>query len=145
MAGATTVVSAKTALTAQIAAITDLAGALVREGIPTDVPAETERVYVYRRVEAARRERIAQERVYQESYDLTVLIEVRTYGPDTGGTSEARAYAILNDIIAANDASPELGGTVIDSGVSGWASDTAPTDDGWITKLEVTVQAGALV
>jgi hypothetical protein len=143
--GATTVITAKTALTAQIAAITDLAGALVREGIPTDIPTQAERVYVYRRVENARRDRPSQERVFVESYDLTVLIEVRTYGDDDGGTGEARAYTILNEVIAANDTDPELHGAVSDSDVIGWASDTAPTDDGWITKLEVKVNAAALV
>lgn len=146
---ATTVVPAKSALTAAIAAISSLATALVREGLPTEEPSrsQSERVYVYRRVEGGTRTPlIEQPGVVREVYNVPVLIEVQTYGnTDDGATGEARAYEILDEMIDAIDTNYTLDGAVGDAAVESWDSDTAPTEDGWITKILASVQAGALV
>jgi hypothetical protein len=76
-------VAAKTALQAAIAAETGLAAALVREGVPTDIPTQTERVYVLRAVEDGQRDRVVEQRGFTESFTIRVLVEVRTYGAAT--------------------------------------------------------------
>lgn len=143
---ATTVIAAKNALKDAVEDIASLvaSGALVRHGVPTDVPTEDERVYVYRRIENGKRDPELQSRIWQETYDVTIHIEVKTYGNDDGAANEARAYEILDDVEAAVAADDTLAGTAKQAALATFDSDTAPTTDGWMTLLIAKYAVGAI-
>ena len=144
---ATSVPAARDALLAALQANTDLVGALIRRGIPTDIPNERERIY-FLRVENGDRTRLTEQRGQSETYDLRLIVEVKGYGKTEADweTVNDRMWAIVDTIDATIEDDPELGGAVNDSMMDGF-DEGAPglLPDGWVASVTVAVSCEAWI
>ena len=143
----TSVPTARDALLAALQANTALSGALIRRGLPTDIPNELERIY-FLRVENGDRTRLTEQRGQSETYDVRMLVEVRGYGSTEADwdTVNDRMWAIVDLIDQTVEDDPELGGALQDSMMDGFDEDPpTATTDGWISRVTVSVACEAWI
>lgn len=146
---ATTVPAAKAALLAVLQAREDLAGVLVQRGLPAEVPAQKERVYLSG-TEALTRDPVLQQGLRRESYLLPLVIEVERFGrgDQVRDGVEQRGWDIVDELEAAIAEDPELGGILDDAELEGVPVEvTLPLtgNDGWLTRITAQVRARAFV
>ena len=135
-----TVPAAKQALLEQLQAHDDLDGVLILIGLPAEVPAEEERIYLTGTRDWARE--LEDNAVHKETYDLPLLVEVHQTGTAAEREQiEQRLWAIVAAIDDALEQDDELGGAILGTAalVTG-DEETNPTDDGWIARASIRVR-----
>lgn len=143
---------AQTALATRLAARDELEDALVRIGLPAEVPSEPDRVYIASVDDLTRSktgELAAIPRIYAESYDLVLLIECHRPGSisdaalqDETNTRMWQMVAEVEEELADNQ---ELAADVDTAYVSAIpTAHTLPAPDGWIGKAIVHVHVDGL-
>lgn len=136
---ASSIPGAEAQLVAALAARTGLASALVQEGLPTEIPNETERVYLLG-AENATRTRITEQGTKRETFTMPVLVEVRGYGKDSRADTKDRAWEIVGELEDTIAADPELDANVADATTGTITAPAArPTEDGWLMHITVDV------
>lgn len=137
----TTAPGAKTALVVRLQARPSLDGVLVRRGLPTTPVTEDRRIYVLNALNL-RREPLAGD-IREETYDLRTLIEVRRRG-GTNDDVETAAWTVFDELEAELEEGPPPS-TLRDASVTSATEGTAPTEDGWITKIDLRVHCRAVI
>lgn len=124
--------AAKLALLALLQARPGLAGVHVAAGLPAEVPAQLERIYV----DAALLEAVSgEDHPSQETFTIQVVIETRRLsGRDPAGyaLTEARKWVLYEELLAVD---PQLGVAVWGSTVTVLGEATRPTPDGWFGQV----------
>lgn len=143
----TTVPAAEDALVALLQARPALSDAvtLVQLGLPAEVPAETDRLYVTD-MDNLTRGAVTDQQLRRESYRLGVLIEVHRLGADSREDVRQRMWGMHDELEQLLLGDDELGGAV-------WASHLAtidsavilPSADGYLGKLVARVELVAIV
>lgn len=134
MSSASTVPAAQAELTRLLAAHFAGTGVYVRRGLPTEVPADRERLYISGHRSFVRT--VAHPGVVRESYELRVIAEAHLSEPVD--VVETRTWALLDGLSAVLTEEPELGGTVWEAAALTAVEDdqgTGPAPDGWVARL----------
>jgi hypothetical protein len=127
---ASTIPAAKAALLTAIQARVALAGVHVAWGVPADLPAEPERIYVGDAVDVSRVWASLGAYRLDESYTLQVHVETFAGGNDQR-TVEERLWVLVNEVEQAVRGDLTLAGAVRVTRPDPIDSRTLPTDDGW--------------
>lgn len=146
MAAYCTIPAAKAQLLATLQARPGLTGVLVQWGLPSEVPAERERVYINDAINVQRVWGQIGRNSVAEAYTLQLIVEVFQEGDDQQAT-EARMWEIVAEIELAAINDVTLAGILRQ-----WAAKPGalnpkclPTGDGWLAFVTVNLDCKARI
>lgn len=148
MSSRTTAFAAQKALVARLQVRTALAGAIVQIGIPAEIPTETDRVYVASIDEVDRTAHPAgfgaAARIFEETYPLTLFLEVHRIDRDSRMVATDRLEEIIAEIEQELADDGELAAGVDDAFIGSFSAFTVPGTDGWYAKSIVNITVTAV-
>lgn len=128
-----------------LAARAGLAGVLVADGLPVDLPSENERVFVDDAINVRRE--WAQLGGYRIDESYTIKVAVETYMPGSDRAAcRQRLFALIAEVEQAAVLDITLAG-VLHWGVKPNAMDpkVLPTDDGWLGTVTLNLDCSARI
>lgn len=140
-----TIPDAKDGYITALQARSGLAGVLVEWGVPMEVPANRERVYVDDATNVDRQWVALGQNRLDEQYDLQVIVEVFQEGDDRRAT-ELRMWAIVAEVEQC--AVVDLRVAVANWDVPKPRTDSPrllPTGDGWLSTVTLLVECSARI
>lgn len=140
-----TIPDAKDAYITALQARTGLSGVLVEWGLPMEVPANRERVYVDDATNVNREWIALGQARLDESYDLQVIVEVFQEGDDRRAC-ELRMWAIVAEVEQTAVVSLRL--SVINWTIPKPRTDNPqllPTGDGWLSRVLLLIECSARI
>lgn len=113
-------------------------------GVPADLPAESERIYVGDVRDFEREWMALGAKSLEESYAIEVVVEVFQYGNDQQA-AEARLAVLIDEVEQAVRGDLGLGGAVRLATPSISRTRSGPSDEGWAAQAEMTVTCEARI